>query len=68
MDATDLEFEASSFDVVLEKATIDALLVEEKDPWNMTSETAQLLDKMMLQVRNSRDTFILFANYACDFF
>ncbi|CAL4062299.1 unnamed protein product [Meganyctiphanes norvegica] len=50
MDATAVEFDAESFDVVLEKATIDSLLVEEKDPWNMSSTSSQLLHKIMTQV------------------
>ena len=50
MDATDMTFEDQSFDVVLEKATIDTFLVEEKDPWNISTNTTQLLDKMMVQV------------------
>ena len=38
MDVRDLKLDSHSFDVVIEKATLDALLASEKDPWNISDE------------------------------
>ncbi|XP_070989046.1 EEF1A lysine methyltransferase 4 isoform X2 [Oncorhynchus clarkii lewisi] len=46
MDARQLSFTDASYDVVLEKGTLDAMLVEEKDPWKVSSETACLIDQV----------------------
>ncbi|XP_071394923.1 EEF1A lysine methyltransferase 4, partial [Centroberyx affinis] len=40
MDMRQLSFPDASFDVVLEKATLDAMMVDEKDPWNVSAQTA----------------------------
>uniref|UniRef100_A0A8C8VGF4 EEF1A lysine methyltransferase 4 n=1 Tax=Pelusios castaneus TaxID=367368 RepID=A0A8C8VGF4_9SAUR len=50
MDARDLAFADSSFDVVLEKGTLDSMLVGETDPWNMSPETTALLDQVLKEV------------------
>ena len=50
MDATDLRFHGSKFDIVIEKATLDALLVDEKDPWNISEKSKDILHRIMLQV------------------
>lgn len=50
MDIKDLKFECGSFDVVMEKATLDALLVGEKDPWRLSDESRTLIDDILLQV------------------
>ncbi|XP_062832925.1 EEF1A lysine methyltransferase 4 [Anolis carolinensis] len=50
MDARALTFTDKSFDVVLEKGTLDSLMVEEKDPWNVSHEATQLLDKVLMEV------------------
>jgi hypothetical protein len=34
MDMLDMSFDDSSFDVVIDKATMDALMVDEGDVWN----------------------------------
>lgn len=34
MDMLDLKFDCNSFDIVLDKCAMDALLVDEEDPWN----------------------------------
>ena len=53
MDAMEMsEFPASSFDVVLEKGTLDALLVAEKDPWKLSPEAEAMIDAILRQVNN----------------
>lgn len=50
MDARRLAFPDSSFDVVMEKGTLDAMLVEERDPWNISDASANLLHKVLKEV------------------
>jgi len=50
MDITKMSFEASTFDVVVEKATLDALLVEEKDCWNPSQEAKDCMNCVLSQV------------------
>ncbi|XP_043926807.1 EEF1A lysine methyltransferase 4 [Protopterus annectens] len=50
MDARSLEFMNESFDVVIEKGTLDALMVDEKDPWNVSPEGAKVLDQVLTEV------------------
>lgn len=50
MDIKDLKFESGSFDVVLEKATLDALLVGERDPWRLSENSRILMDEILIQV------------------
>ncbi|XP_036842324.1 EEF1A lysine methyltransferase 4 [Oncorhynchus mykiss] len=50
MDARQLSFMDASYDVVLEKGTLDAMLVEEKDPWKVSSETACLIDQVLREI------------------
>ncbi|XP_063049025.1 EEF1A lysine methyltransferase 4 [Engraulis encrasicolus] len=50
MDARRLEFGDGAFDVVLEKGTLDAMLVEEKDPWRVSEETARLMHEVLTEV------------------
>lgn len=50
MDACRLAFPDSSFDVVIEKGTLDAMLVEERDPWNISEGSAQLLHKVLKEI------------------
>ncbi len=52
MDIKDLKFESGSFDIVIEKATLDALLVGERDPWSLSSESRTLMDDILIQVIN----------------
>ncbi|XP_077998167.1 EEF1A lysine methyltransferase 4-like [Glandiceps talaboti] len=49
MDIRELKYPQDSFDVVLEKGTIDALLVDEKDPWNISQETKDLVDQALIE-------------------
>ncbi|XP_067048896.1 EEF1A lysine methyltransferase 4-like [Acropora muricata] len=50
MDITKLNFDRSSFDVILEKATLDALLVEETNPWNLSENTWNTMDSVLSKV------------------
>ncbi|XP_062987924.1 EEF1A lysine methyltransferase 4 [Elgaria multicarinata webbii] len=50
MDARTLDFVDGSFDVVLEKGTLDAMMVEETDPWNVSHEARMLLDQVLTEV------------------
>ncbi|RXG57535.1 Methyltransferase-like protein 13 [Armadillidium vulgare] len=45
-----LLFVPESFDVILEKATLDALLVDEKDPWRLSKDADALLKSILLQI------------------
>lgn len=51
MDARRLAFPDGVFDVVLEKGTLDAMLVEETDPWKVSEKATQLLHQVLLEVR-----------------
>lgn len=53
MDARRLAFPDSSFDVVMEKGTLDAMLVEERDPWNISDASVQLLHEVLKEVIQS---------------
>ena len=50
MDIARMTFVPSSFDVIIEKATLDAFLVEEKDPWNPSQEAWNIMDCVLSQV------------------
>ncbi|CAN7984806.1 unnamed protein product [Ixodes hexagonus] len=50
MDATQLRFPDASFDVVIEKATLDSMMVHEKDPWNLSEETHLKVDLVLREV------------------
>ena len=45
-DMTDLRFDASTFDVVLDKASMDALMVAEGDVWDPDEDTVRATDRM----------------------
>uniref|UniRef100_A0A672RQZ9 EEF1A lysine methyltransferase 4 n=1 Tax=Sinocyclocheilus grahami TaxID=75366 RepID=A0A672RQZ9_SINGR len=49
MDARRLAFPDGVFDVVLEKGTLDAMLVEESDPWKVSENAARLLHQVLLE-------------------
>ena len=49
MDMRDMKFGDEEFDVVLDKATVDALQVENKDPWNVDQNTLANLDRCFKQ-------------------
>ena len=50
MDMTRLSFPDNSFDLVVEKATLDSLLVDAKSPWNLTSPGHKLVSKALRSV------------------
>ncbi|CAG0898057.1 unnamed protein product [Darwinula stevensoni] len=49
-DVRDLDFRPSEFDTVLEKATLDSLLVRETDPWHLSAEASSLLHRVLHKV------------------
>lgn len=57
MDVRQLCFPDASFDVILEKATLDAIMVEEKTPWEVSPQSAsfihQALTEVWLKIRKS---------------
>jgi hypothetical protein len=50
MDINNLEYESDSFECVLEKGTIDALLVDEKSPWRLSDENEIKIDNILEKV------------------
>uniref|UniRef100_A0A8B9J847 Endothelin converting enzyme 2a n=1 Tax=Astyanax mexicanus TaxID=7994 RepID=A0A8B9J847_ASTMX len=50
MDIRRLAFPDASFDVVIEKGTLDAMLVDERDPWNVSDSSAHLLHQVLSEV------------------
>ena len=50
MDIKDLDFPPATFDVVIEKATLDALLVDERDPWRLSDEACRMTERILDKV------------------
>ncbi|XP_076600339.1 EEF1A lysine methyltransferase 4 [Chaetodon auriga] len=50
MDIRQLSFPDASFDVILEKATLDAIMVEEKSPWEISPQTACFIHKTLTEI------------------
>ncbi|XP_041658276.1 EEF1A lysine methyltransferase 4 [Cheilinus undulatus] len=50
MDIRQLSFPDASFDVVLEKATLDAIMVEEKSPWSVSPQTASFIHQALTEI------------------
>ncbi|KAG8444983.1 hypothetical protein GDO86_009941 [Hymenochirus boettgeri] len=50
MDARQLQFTDGSFDLVIEKGTLDAMMVGERDPWRVSPETVSLIDQVLSEV------------------
>ena len=51
MDMTKLTFEDQSFDVVIDKAAMDALVVDEVDVWDPAEEVVRVVHNMCSEVR-----------------
>ncbi|XP_068455459.1 EEF1A lysine methyltransferase 4 [Clinocottus analis] len=51
MDARRLSFPDASFDVVIEKATLDAFMVDEKTPWEPSPPAAAFIHQALTEVR-----------------
>ncbi|XP_011889923.1 PREDICTED: endothelin-converting enzyme 2 [Cercocebus atys] len=56
MDVRKLDFPSASFDVVLEKGTLDALLSGEQDPWTVSSEGVHTVDQVLSEVGFQKGT------------
>ncbi|XP_044075299.1 EEF1A lysine methyltransferase 4 [Siniperca chuatsi] len=50
MDVSQLSFPDASFDVILEKATLDSIMVEEKTPWEVSPQTACFIHKALTEI------------------
>lgn len=50
MDVRQLSFPDSSFDVILEKATLDAIMVNERTPWEVSSQTACSIHQALTEI------------------
>ena len=51
MDMTEMNFDSHSFDVVIDKASMDALMVDEGDVWHPKQSTIDITDKMCKGVK-----------------
>ena len=51
MDMTDMNFDSHCFDVVIDKASMDALMVDEGDVWHPKQSTIDITDKMCKGVK-----------------
>jgi len=49
-DIYDLDYDDECYDVILEKGTLDALLVDEKDPWRMSRPSLEGMQKILSSV------------------
>ncbi|CAL8148042.1 unnamed protein product [Orchesella dallaii] len=47
MDMLNLQFPTSTFDIVIEKATLDCLFVNEKSPWETSEPVADAMDQVL---------------------
>lgn len=62
MDVRQLCFPDAAFDVILEKATLDAMMVEEKTPWEVSPQTSRSIHQALTEVwieRNKVTSFLL---------
>ncbi|XP_075194593.1 EEF1A lysine methyltransferase 4 isoform X2 [Anomaloglossus baeobatrachus] len=54
MDARHLQFPDGTFDLVIEKGTLDAMMVDERDPWRVTQDTITLVDQVLSEREGQR--------------
>lgn len=59
MDINNILYENESFECVLEKGTIDALLVDERSPWQLSEEGANKIDNILQKVDNLHKLVVL---------
>lgn len=50
MDIRTLAFPDAAFDVVLEKGTLDVLMVEETDPWDVSPQAVAAMHRVLAEV------------------
>lgn len=50
MDMLDLKFDSETYDVVLDKGSIDALMVDQEDVWNPKQEVINNVEKALQEV------------------
>ncbi|XP_028416552.1 EEF1A lysine methyltransferase 4-like [Dendronephthya gigantea] len=50
MDITKMTFDKNSFDVIIEKGTLDTLLVDEKNLWNPSEHSRKFMHTVLLQI------------------
>ena len=53
MDIRDLKYCEHTFDVVIEKGTLDSLLVDETNPWSLSDDGRATMDCILTQVSNN---------------
>ena len=51
MDMTKMDFSAETFDVVIEKASLDSLLVDSKSPWDYSSPGCLAVSRSLREVK-----------------
>lgn len=51
MDMTNMPFRDHCFDIVIEKATLDSLLVTSKSPWDLDTRECQLVKKSLGEIK-----------------
>ena len=50
MDMMDMKYDDSVFDIVIDKATMDVIMTDNKDPWNPSKEVKERAEKVMSNV------------------
>ena len=61
MDMMDMQYASDHFDVVIDKATMDVIMTDNKDPWNPTDEVklrGSLVMQNVYKVLKKGGTFI----------
>jgi len=51
MDMTNLQFGKETFDIVIEKSTLDSQLVDTRSPWDLTSQGCKQVTKALMEVK-----------------